>query len=129
MAFGIIILVWAFTIHIIAGKTLKRLGHSREHAGIWPDRLVTSGIYLCMRHPQQLAFVLIPIGVALILTSPTAMISSGWGVLAAFLFVLMIEEPECLRKYGTTYYEYMGKTPAFSLKPGCIVAGLNELKR
>lgn len=129
MAFGIVILAWAFIIHIVAGRTLKRLGHSQGHASIWPDRLVTVGIYSCMRHPQHLAFVLIPVGIALVLASPTAMISSGWGILAAFLFVLVIEEPECLKKFGLTYYEYMGRTPSFSLKPSCIIAGLNKLKQ
>ena len=129
MAFGIIILAWAFTIHVIAGRTLKRLGHSQGHASIWPDRLVTVGIYSCMRHPQHLAFALIPVGIALVLASPIAMISSAWGILAAFLFVLVIEEPEYLKRFGMTYYEYMGKTPSFSLKPSCVIVGLNELKR
>jgi len=128
-AFGIVILAWAFTIHVIAGRTLKRLGHSQKNTNIWPDRLVTAGIYSCMRHPQHLALALIPVGIALVLASPTAMISSGWGILAAFLFVLVAEEPECLKKFGLTYYEYMGRTPTFSLKPSCVIAGLNKLKQ
>jgi protein-S-isoprenylcysteine O-methyltransferase Ste14 len=125
---GIAILAWALIIHIIAGRTLKRLGHSQRNTSLWPDRLVIDGIYSCMRHPQHLGLALMPVGIALVLASPIAMILSGWGVWAAFLFVLVIEEPECLKKFGIIYYRYMETTPAFSLKPSCIISGLNKLK-
>jgi len=125
---GALTVMGALIIHIIAGRTLKRLGHSRGQGGIWPDRLVTVGIYSCMRHPQHLGLALIPLGLTALLASPTALISSGWGILAASLFVLAIEEPECLEKFGTAYHEYMNRTPAFSLEPSCVVIGLKRLK-
>jgi len=126
---GIVILAWAFTLHTIAGKTLKRFGHSPESSSIWPDRLVSVGIYSCMRHPQHLSLATIPVGISLLLASPIAIILSGWGILAASLFVFAIEAPDCLKKFGMTYYKYMKTTPAFSLKPGCIAVGLNALKQ
>lgn len=128
---GTAVVIWALMIHTVAGRTLKRLGHSRGQGGIWPDRLVTVGIYSCMRHPQHLGLALIPLGLglALLLASPLALGLSGWGVLTAFLFVLAIEEPECLEKFGTAYHEYMKRTSAFSLSPRCIAVGLNELKK
>jgi protein-S-isoprenylcysteine O-methyltransferase Ste14 len=126
---GIAILALALMIHIIAGRTLKRLGHSQGNTSVWPDRLVIVGIYSCMRHPQHLGLSLMPLGIALVLASPIAMILSGWGLWAAFLFVLMVEEPECLKKFGISYYRYMEITPVFSLKPSCIVVGLNSLKQ
>lgn len=125
---GAAVVIWALVIHTVAGRTLKRLGHSRGQGGIWPDRLVTVGIYSCMRHPQQLGLALMPLGIASLLASPLALGLSGWGVLAAFLFVLAIEEPECLEKFGTAYHEYMKRTSAFSLKPSCILIGLKRLQ-
>lgn len=127
-ALGSAVIIWALLIHAVAGRTLKHLGHSRGRRGIWPDRLVTAGIYSCMRHPEHLGLALIPLGLALLLASSLALGLAGWGTLAALLFVLAIEEPECLRKFGTDYYEYMRRTPAVSLKPSCIVAGLKGLK-
>jgi len=125
---GIAVLVWALTIHIVAGRTLKRLGHSRKNGSLWPDRLVAVGIYSCMRHPQHLGLALMPVGIALVFASPIAVMLSGWGIAAALVFVLVIEEPECLKKFGVTYCRYTETTPAFSLKPGCIVAGLHRLR-
>lgn len=126
---GILILAWAFSLHITAGKTLKKIGHTPGHRGIWPNRLVKSGIYSCMRHPEHLGLAIIPFGVALLLNSLVAILSSGWAILAAFFFVVVIEEPECIEKFGEDYFEYMKNTPAFSLRVGCFIKGLKELSK
>ncbi len=126
---GIVILVWAFSLHITAGKTLKKIGHTPGHKSIWPNRFVKSGIYSCMRHPEHLGLAIIPFGVALLLNSLVALLSSGWAVLAAFFFVVVIEEPECVGRFGGDYFEYMKSTPAFSLRVGCLVKGLRELSK
>ena len=125
---GLAIMVWALAVHIVAGKSLKRFGHSSGHKSIWPDRLVTSGIYSCMRHPQHLGLALLPLGAALVSGYLSALLASGWAVLAAFFFVLVIEEPECLQKFGKDYCRYMKDTPAFCLHPRCLKMGWKWLK-
>lgn len=123
------ILTWAFAIHIAAGKSLKKFGHTPGHKGIWPDKMVTAGIYSCMRHPQHLSLAMIPLGIALMMGSISAVLSAGWAVLAAFLFVIVIEEPECLRKFGEGYFLYMQQTPPFCLRPQCLAMGWKALKK
>ncbi len=126
---GIVVLAWGFSLHITAGKTLKKMGHTPGHRSIWPNRLVKSGIYSCMRHPEHLGLAIVPFGIALLLNSLVAILSSGWAILAAFFFVAVIEEPECIEKFGEDYFEYMESTPAFSLRPGCLAKGLRELRK
>ena len=125
---GLTVLAYGLMVHILAGKTLKRLGHTPENKSIWPDVLVTSGIYSSMRHPQHLGLILIPLGIALLICTFQALLAAGWTVAAGLFFVLVIEEPECLRKFGKSYCDYMAKTPAFSLGPQAFSQGLRFLK-
>ncbi len=122
---GLIIIAYSLLLTSIGGRTLKRYGHVKSR--LWPDKLVTVGIYSCMRHPQHLGLSLFPVGLGLLARSLGSVIASGWAVVGALLFVLMIEEPECLNKYGEDYYNYMRRVPAFSLNPGCIVKGIKLL--
>ncbi len=126
---GTIVLCWALALHIVAGKSLKKFGHTEGHTSIWPDRMVTCGIYSCMRHPQHLGLAMIPIGFALLSGSIIAVAACGWAILAALWFVIVIEEPECQKKFGEEYCRYMQATPAFSLSFICLMAGWNELKK
>ncbi len=125
---GVLFLIYGLAVHIVAGKTLKKLGHSPDNRSIWPDRLVTVGIYASMRHPQHLGLTLIPLGIALLIGTFQALLAGGWTVAAALLFILVVEEPECIQKFGNKYFKYMEKTPAFSLYPGSLIQGIGFLK-
>ncbi len=125
---GAILMSYGLLIHIVAGKTLKKLGHSAGNKSIWPDVLVTKGIYATMRHPQHLGLILIPLGLAFIISSLQAFLGAGWTVAGALVFLILIEEPECLEKFHTSYFDYMARTPPFSLRPGAILYGIRFLK-
>jgi protein-S-isoprenylcysteine O-methyltransferase Ste14 len=126
---GIVLVIWAFLLHGVAGRTLRYFGHKDfKNKSIWPDRLVIEGIYSCMRHPQHLGLVLVPIALALIIASPIVLLSSGWAVAGTLLFILFVEEPECLIKFGKEYYEYMKKVKPFNLDPRCLVIGIRYIR-
>ncbi len=125
---GLLVMAYGLLVHIIAGKTLKRHGHSAQSRTIWPDRLVTMGIYSRMRHPQHLGLMLIPLGIALMISTFQALLAAGWTVAAALFFILVIEEPECVAKFKTSYFQYMENTPAFSIHPETIIYGIRFLK-
>ncbi len=125
---GLALTAWALLLHFTAGRTLRLLGHERSGAGIWPDRLVTRGIYSCMRHPQHLGLTITPIGLALITGYPAAIMGSGWAVAAALAFVLIVEEPDCFSRFGVSYYRYLSSAPAFTLSPSCLNAGLRLVR-
>ncbi|MGC8696578.1 MAG: methyltransferase family protein [Conexivisphaera sp.] len=128
LALGIAIAAWGVAHVSVAGRTLRLLGHSQPGEGPWPDRLVTSGIYSCMRHPQHMGLAAAPVGLALMSGYPAAMIGSGWAVAAALAFVLLVEEPECRSRFGRDYQEYASSVPPFSLDPGCLARGLGFIR-
>jgi len=126
---GAALMVWAFFIHGVAGRTLRYFGHKDpKNRSIWPDKLVVDGIYSCMRHPQHLGLSLVAVALSLLLASPIAILSSGWAVVGTLLFVLFVEEPECLEKFGRDYYEYMKRVKAFTLDPKCVIRGVNYIR-
>ncbi|MEB3757154.1 MAG: hypothetical protein GSR79_09925 [Desulfurococcales archaeon] len=125
---GIVLFVYAVMLTSIGGRTLRLYAHSQRDS-FWPDRLVKIGIYSCMRHPQHLGLVFMPVSLALLAGSPMALLGSGWAVVGALLFVLFVEEPECLSKYGVDYAEYMKTIPAFSINPECLSIGLKQIRR
>jgi len=125
---GLLVLAYSMLLTSIGGRTLRLYAH-KGGGGFWPDKLFVEGVYGCMRHPQHLGLALFPLGLALLAASPAAVLGSGWSVSAALLFVLLAEEPECLRKYGEEYYKYMMRTPSFTLDPRCLARGIRFLRR
>ncbi len=125
---GAVLLVYAFVLHGVAGRTLRYLGHSRPGRGFWPDRLVTQGVYACMRHPQHLGLAFVSIALALLTSVPETLLSAGWAVTATLLFLLYVEEPDCFRKFGVSYMEYLLRVPAFNLNPRCLVDGFKLVR-
>ena len=127
-ATGLLVLAYSLLLTSIGGRTLRLYAH-KGGGGFWPDKLFVEGVYGCMRHPQHLGLALFPLGLALLAASPAAVLGSGWSLSAALLFVLLAEEPECLRKYGEEYYKYMMRTPSFTLDPRCLARGIRFLRR
>ncbi len=125
---GMLLISYGLLVHIIAGKTLKFLGHTPQNSSIWPDKLVDAGIYSQMRHPQHLGLMLIPLGIACMISTFQALLASGWTAAAALFFIVVIEEPECIEKFGSSYFQYMKNTPAFTLRPSAVLGGLKFLK-
>jgi len=82
-------------------------------------KLVTTGTYAVVRHPQYLAGMLL--GLSLIL------ISQHWLVLVLgvpFIIIFYIaaldEDKSCIKKFGNSYKKYMKKIPRVNLILGII---------
>lgn len=97
-----------------------------KHGGV-PDgksyvhttRLVTSGVYSVVRHPQFLAGVLITVSMVLISQHPHSLIA---GLVAAVTYAS--EAPAAdernIKKFGEPYKEYMRKVPALNFAAGLL---------
>ena len=76
-----------------------------------PVRLVTDHIFMLVRHPLYLGYSLFWLGYGLWRTSPAipavaAVLTAGW-----LGYVLTVEEPRLLARYGRKYAEYRQTTP------------------
>ena len=125
---GFILFLYSISLISIAGRTLKKYAHKNGSTTFWPDKFTPLGLYKCMRHPMHFGLALLPVSIALMWGSVPVMLSAGWGVAAAFWFVLMIEEPETIAKFEDEYLRYMQEVPAFSINPLCIDEGLKVLE-
>jgi protein-S-isoprenylcysteine O-methyltransferase Ste14 len=122
--FGALLLLYSLFLSSSGGRVLARQAHQEAHETFWPDKFTEFGIFGCMRHSMHMGLAIFPVSVALLSGLILPILSSGWGVAAAFWFVLQIEEKDTLSKFGQTYMDYMLRVPPFSLSPKCIKAGL-----
>ncbi len=125
---GGILLVCSLLLASSGGRTLAKYAHKEAHETFWPDKFQRVGIFNCMRHPMHLGLAIFPIAVTLLSGLVLAIFSSGWGVTAAFGFVLFIEEKDTLEKYGDEYSTYMKEVPPFSIKIKCFKEAIKVWK-
>ncbi|NOZ12588.1 MAG: isoprenylcysteine carboxylmethyltransferase family protein [Acidobacteria bacterium] len=118
LGFGITKL--AFNAAATGGRELKK-GRSENTPRLETDRMVTTGIYSCMRHPMLFGLALLPPGWALLLGSPHFIIYlAPLEMISIVVMVFTFEEAECRRKFGSAYLEYKKRVPAVSLSFRCL---------
>ena len=114
---GIVGILVAVVLNSLAGRTLKLYGHRvKSEKFSPPDKFVDIGIYSCMRHPGQFGNIILLVSVTMLSTKLCAVLFGGWLAFLGVLFILFVEEPEAMEKFGSKYCEYMKKTPPFSFK-------------
>ena len=129
VALGIAAMIYGLLLNAVAGKTLKKYGHFDIKRGIEkPDRLVTTGIYSCMRHPAQFGSIFFGIGIALLTTNLLALMVAGWFSFFALYFILAVEERETVQEFGEEYCQFLAERKPFTFSFRCLRAGIRALK-
>jgi len=99
---------------------LKRRGGVPEgESYVRTTRLVTSGVYGVVRHPQFLAGVLVTVSMALISQHPYSL-AAGLVAAVAFASEAPAEDERNLVKFGEPYREYMREVPSLNLVAGLL---------
>jgi protein-S-isoprenylcysteine O-methyltransferase Ste14 len=94
---------------ILAGVFLIVFGWSRIFRA--KDKLVTTGIYGHVRHPQYLGFLLLTMGINFLWTTFSTLIL--WPILALLYYRLAKEEEKDMEKFGEEYQKYKNTVPMF----------------
>jgi protein-S-isoprenylcysteine O-methyltransferase Ste14 len=103
------------------GRYLARKGREGELPRMQTNKLVTDGIYGCMRHPMHLGLLFFPWAVAFLLGSPFfILILAPLEMLLMLIMIKLVEEREAERKFGQAYRKYKQQVPFFSFKPECL---------
>lgn len=121
----LVILIAGFSIpflHLLIGLPLTAAGAWFGLAGLRstgfevaethcsPERIVTTGIYSIVRHPQYLGWILAHIGVSLLLSASYSMLFTPF--LLGFVYLISRkEEDELIKEFGEEYGEYQEKVP------------------
>ncbi len=118
---GIPLLYFVLLVSRNTGRFLARMGRVGNIPRMETNKLVTIGIYSCMRHPMHFGLLFFPLSIALILGSPSfILIVSPLEMLFMIFMIKFFEEPEAIKKFGEAYLEYKSRVPMFNLHPSCI---------
>jgi len=126
---GLFILRLAFRAAANGGRELAK-GRDANIPRLETNKLVTTGIYKCMRHPMLFGLTLLPLGWALLLGMPTFItIIAPLEMLFIIFMVIVFEEMEVKRKFGKEYRDYAQEVPMVSFKRSCLRRLFRKLKR
>lgn len=76
------------------------------------ERIVTSGVYSVVRHPQYLGGLLAHVGISFLFFAWYSLLSTPLMVLLIFL-ISRKEEKELVKEFGKEYEDYAKKVPMF----------------
>jgi protein-S-isoprenylcysteine O-methyltransferase Ste14 len=116
-------LVGILLVHFLLKRTgkLLRLFGECELWG-WSTKLIVKDIYNYVRHPHHLGVGLFMTFLGLLIGYPvTFLIITATQWTWVFLFVIYIEEKECLEKFGDEYRTYRKNVPMFFGNPIQII--------
>ena len=117
---GAIVIFFAFRASAKGGRELTK-GRVGDIPRLETNRLVTTGIYNCMRHPMLFGLTLLPLGWALLLGSPTFITVVAPLEMVFILFMVIIfEEREVKGKFGEEYRAYTNEVPMVSFEWRCL---------
>ena len=107
----------------LSGKILKELGKPSEWG--WTTKLVTNGIYECIRHPHHFGIGLSITSIGLLiggLTTFALMTITIW--IFTILFLIKVEEKELIEKFNGEYLKYKKNTPMLLPRLRCLAREL-----
>ncbi len=117
---GIFVIAMAFRAAGNGGRELSS-GRVGDLPRLETNRLVTSGIYGCMRHPMLFGLTLLPLGWALLLGLPTFIVLiAPLEMLFIIIMVVIFEEMEVRHKFGDDYRAYARRVPMVSFSFSCL---------
>jgi len=120
---GLVGLILAHFLLKRTGKLLRLFGECELWG--WSTKLIVKSVYKCVRHPHHLSVGIFMTFLGLLIGYPlTFIIITVTQWLWVFLFVIFIEEKECLEKFGNQYKDYSKNVPMFFGNPVCIVKEL-----
>jgi protein-S-isoprenylcysteine O-methyltransferase Ste14 len=103
------------------GRYLSKNGREGELPRLQTNKLVTDGLYACMRHPMHLGLLFFPLAFALLVGSPVfIMIVAPLEMLFMVIMIKLFEEPEAEKKFGKAYQDYKKEVPFFSFSKKCL---------
>jgi protein-S-isoprenylcysteine O-methyltransferase Ste14 len=117
---GIMIITLAFRAAANGGRELSK-GRVGNIPRLETNRLVTTGLFGCMRHPMLFGLTLLPLGWAFLLGSPTFILYiAPLEMLFIIGMVLVFEEMEIKRKFQKEYLSYKKEVPMVTWDRKCL---------
>ncbi len=129
--YGLILPPWARVLGLLgmmvaalilrtSGRMLRKFGKPEEWG--WTTKLVTHGIYSCVRHPHHFGIGLFVTSLGLILSGLFTFLLLTFTIwVSVILFLIRVEEPEAMEKFGEEYEDYRRRVPMILPNPLCLL--------
>ena len=117
---GLVAIILVHPLMKRGGRLLKLFGECELWG--WSTELITWDVYRCVRHPHHLGIGLFMTALGFLIgywITFVMIIASQWTWVV--LFVILIEERECMEKFGERYKEYCMEVPRLLCNPVCLV--------
>lgn len=102
--------VGTFGLGLALRSGMLLAGRGRPRRGPRPA-LVLAGPYLRLRNPLLAGAVLALVGAALLAGTPLLWVLTAAAAIGSHLWVVRVEEPRLLARFGTAYAEYLRAVP------------------
>lgn len=115
LALGVLVLILSGRLRFAIQKHLSiktLLGFPEVAPDRFPRQLITEGIYARMRHPRYVQLLIALIGYALIANYLASYLAVALWLPGVYVIVLL-EEKELRKHFGSAYEEYCRKVPRF----------------
>jgi protein-S-isoprenylcysteine O-methyltransferase Ste14 len=106
---GCLVLAFGITVRLVAVATLKRQ-FTEKVSILEKHELVDTEIYGVIRHPAYLGHLSSLLGIGLIWGNWVSLALLVLLPLAGILYRIHVEEKALIRRFGTAYQEYAGRT-------------------
>jgi protein-S-isoprenylcysteine O-methyltransferase Ste14 len=104
-------------IFVLSKREFDRSGQKLTPKAYGTSRLMTSGIYSSIRHPHNLANMLLNLGIAFCFKSAVGLVIAIASIMVGYWFTLE-EEGLLTQQFGDRYRVYKARVPMFIPKPG-----------
>jgi protein-S-isoprenylcysteine O-methyltransferase Ste14 len=113
---SVAVLAVGIYIFVLSKREFDRSGQKLTPKAYGTSRLMTSGIYSSIRHPHNLAGMLLNLGIAFCFKSAVGLVIAIASIMVGYWFTLE-EEGLLTQQFGDRYREYKAKVPMFIPKP------------
>lgn len=113
--FGVLLVFLGVGLALAASLTFKLHGKGTPMLTEPPKQLVAKGLYKYTRNPIYVAHILIYLGLFILLGYLTLLVLFVIGIIVAHLYLVNVEEPALVKRYGQEYRKYMTRVPRWLL--------------
>jgi len=99
-------------IFVLSKREFDKSGQKLTPKARGTSTLMTTGIYSSIRHPHNLANMLLDLGIAFGFKSAVVLVIAVAGIIAGYWFTLE-EEKLLMQQFGDRYREYRARVPMF----------------
>jgi protein-S-isoprenylcysteine O-methyltransferase Ste14 len=109
---SVVFLAVGIYVFVLSKREFDRSGQKLTPKAYGTSRLMRSGIYSSVRHPHNLANMLLSLGIAFGFKSAMGLVIAMTFIMLGYWFTLE-EEGLLIQQFGDRYCEYKAKVPMF----------------